>query len=328
MEHEAILHTLAQITTALGQLTQNQQQQQQSQNALAQALSNNANHQPQNHENAVSKALKGLKLPSFYGERDAEELDTWIFQMEGYFAAVPCTEEAQKVLLGGMMLRGQAATWWRDASQRPDTLPKDWTTFTTELKHVFMPVGRAKVARDKLAVARQRDNEPLTTYTTTMRRLFLAIPDINESEKLDRYVRGLLPHLRKEVVIQDPTTLEAAVNIAAKFEGLKKSNRQDVPVKPWHRHRETNDNGSGPMELGAMNKSYGNFNRNNSKRPTGTGFNASPCWNCGKADHAMTRCPDPIKHCNRCHRFGHDTEACPKPNQPGNGQRRRTPHRE
>lgn len=49
-----------------------------------------------------------------------------------------------------------------------------------------MPVNRERLARDRMANACQRERDNLATYTNYMRRLFMAIPDISEGEKLDR----------------------------------------------------------------------------------------------------------------------------------------------
>jgi hypothetical protein len=63
--------------------------------------------------------LKAIKPPEYAGEEDASELDTWTFRMETYFATVPVVADDQKLLLVGLVLKGQAATWWRDVSQKP-----------------------------------------------------------------------------------------------------------------------------------------------------------------------------------------------------------------
>ena len=48
----------------------------------------------------------------------------------------------------------------------------------------------------------------------------MAIPDISEGEKLDRYVRGQ-PMLRKEVIMRDPSSFDEAVGMAVRFDSLR-----------------------------------------------------------------------------------------------------------
>ena len=116
--------------------------------------------------NPLLKAIERVKLPVYSGERDIEELDTWIFQLERYFEAFPYTSEEQRIDLAGMQLRGQAATWWRDAFKRgTGRRPGTWATFTQELMAMFMPINREQLSRDRSANARQRDKDSLSLST-------------------------------------------------------------------------------------------------------------------------------------------------------------------
>jgi hypothetical protein len=120
-----------------------------------------------------------------------------------------------------MCLRGAAADWWRDlctSMQQPGT----WEQMKEALIKMFMPVSRSMQSRDRLADLKQRDRDSVTSYASYFRRLCLSIPDIHEGEKLDRFTRGLLPHLRREVIINRADTVEKAILIAAQHEGLRR----------------------------------------------------------------------------------------------------------
>jgi len=156
-----------------------------------------------------------------------------------------------------MQLGGQAATWWRDIRQQPfDLQPQDWNAFADELKRMFMPVNRVKLARDKLATIRQRDNETVAAYTTNIRRLLLTIPSLSEDDKVDRYIRGLQPYLRKETYLSDPATFEQAAQIAAKHESLRlsinTSNTGHWPNINYNHPVPASSHGPGRMELGSV----------------------------------------------------------------------------
>jgi len=207
--------------------------------------------------NPLLQALDKVKLPTYSGDTESDELDTWIFHMQEYFNANPGSTPAQQVRLAGMHLRGQAATWWRDLCQNtPEIQPQDFHTFAEEIKSMFLPVGRVKLARDKLATAKQRNSETLASYTSYMRRLFLTVPNLTEDDKLDRYIRGLQPHLRTATYLDEPTTFEAAAQIAAKHDSLRQSLFEPTtwqwPITSQHSRTSEDASGYQPMELGAI----------------------------------------------------------------------------
>jgi hypothetical protein len=122
----ALAQVVGQIANQLGQLGSMQAQQCAQHAALVQALHAQARAQVQAHVpvqapaahggNVLSQALKAIKLPEYCGEKDALDLDTWFFSMGEHFSTMPGITEDQKVLIAGLVLEGQAATWWRDLS--------------------------------------------------------------------------------------------------------------------------------------------------------------------------------------------------------------------
>ena len=48
-------------------------------------------------------------------------------------------------------------------------------------------------------------------YTVKMRELALQVPDSGDGELMERYVRGLKDHLRREVELHYPNSLEEAI---------------------------------------------------------------------------------------------------------------------
>lgn len=294
---QEVLAAFGQITTALrvqqttnGQLAE--QLAQLTQAATARATEGQGSAEG-SRSSAVPKLLSQLKPPSYAGEKDSDGLDTWVFQMNQYFDTTPGLSEKHKVLTAGLLLKGQAATWWRDVSQLP-TAPKSWGELTAALELMFMPVERSKLARDRLAEAKQRERDSLTAYTTYMRRLFLSIPSIADDEKLDRYVRGLLPHLRKEVMVRDPRTVEEAITYATRFDSLRRATGSSRVSSHWprsHSHEEPGD----PMELGYAEKSKGGYKGKGYGRDRPQKPKTDECFNCGELGHYARDCPKPKK---------------------------------
>jgi hypothetical protein len=233
--------------------------------------------------------LKDFKPPNYSGEKDAETLDTWAFQMALYFDLIPGLSEAQRVHLASLNLRGQAADWYRGLSIH-DQKPATWEALQEGLRSVFLPMTRDKLARDKLSRVRQRDNEGVSSYTSYIRRLFLAIPGISEDEKVDRYMRGLTPSIRKEVFIKEPTTFEEAARLAARYDALSNFGRR-------YSNHPPKSEGPTPMELGAVqNDGRGKFKQAKGKGGAKQGRGPADtserrCWACNEKGHYKKDCP-------------------------------------
>ena len=72
-----------------------------------------------------------------------------------------------------------------------------WQTFYDSLVQAFKPVNSKKIARNKIAGLKQTNS--VQKYNDEFRTLCRDIDDMNEAEKLDRYIRGLKPTVRDDV---------------------------------------------------------------------------------------------------------------------------------
>jgi len=226
------------------------------------------------------KIASGIKPPAYSGDKgEALELDTWLFQIEEYFKTVNLTDDEQKMRAAGLTLKGQAASWYRDAMSRASS-PKTWAQFSEAIRKMFMPIGREKYARQQLDRTYQRPQDSVATYTTFFKRLILAIGDgVSEDERLYRYVGGLRDHIQREVFMREPTSLEEASHIAVRYEALCKSYRSKERLPEM-----SSRNGPAPMELDAigMQKQFPN-------KPKGQGTKPD-CYYCGKTGHLARDC--------------------------------------
>ena len=119
--------------------------------------------------------------------------------------------------IAGMALRKEAKVWYHFA-RNPDSPNRvtTWKEFTTQLRDNFCPIDPIKVARDRIADLRQVSS--VRDYTSRFRQLTNIITNMSETEKLDRYVRGLKPRTRQEVDMKEPQTFIEAVKIAERID--------------------------------------------------------------------------------------------------------------
>jgi len=73
---------------------------------------------------------KNLKPPLYLGVKGSEDLDTWLFQVEQHFLTLEPISDTNKVRLAGLLLKGQAASWYRDTMQRNHTI-QTWAEFVS-----------------------------------------------------------------------------------------------------------------------------------------------------------------------------------------------------
>jgi hypothetical protein len=200
-----------------------------------------------------SKVALRLKEPDLFSGRTDENVRRWIFQVEQYFLATKETDSATKVAFVGTLLRGNAAAWWEyvvkenelHGSKETDC---PWTAFKEELVKQFRPINHEERARDKLAVVRQRTS--VSEYVSRFMAIIFDLPDITESEKIDRFFRGLKPRVKQYLLIkgkpksfyelmQDAERMDATIYYAQRL--------QDVGSQS--RHNEV-----APMELGSVQR--------------------------------------------------------------------------
>ena len=67
---------------------------------------------PATQDHAVTNLMKSIKLSDFHGERDSEELDTWLFAMDEYFSLSLTLNgnDALRMSAAGLHMKDQAAT--------------------------------------------------------------------------------------------------------------------------------------------------------------------------------------------------------------------------
>ena len=93
------------------------------------------------------------KPHSFNGNRDAKELDNYLWHMERYFEAIGLNDEVTKVRTATLYLLDIATLWWRRKfveMERGTCTIDTWADFKRELKKQFYPEDVEYMARKKI----------------------------------------------------------------------------------------------------------------------------------------------------------------------------------
>jgi hypothetical protein len=222
--------------------------------------------------------------------------------VEQYFRTLRVDDDTTRIEFTATLLKEHAALWYRLQCLRHDGHPyATWDEFRTALKQTFTPVNQEKRARDRLASLRQTTSAQ--RYIQEFTSLCLEISDLHSTEQLDRFVRGLKPHVRREVELRDPKTFDEATTIAERVDQISFAATRTKPIQG---SRPSTSSGPQPMELGAMRTV-----------PTVKKTRLTPeerqdlrqrkaCFYCRESGHMMADCPNKPKNFNK----------------PGNGQRR------
>jgi hypothetical protein len=247
-----------------------------------------------------SSLLKPKSPDAFSGMDRRMDVETWLFQVEKFFnVARAAASDVERIDYATLLFKDAALTWWRALSATNQT-PTTWLEFKDLLQKQFLPINSVRLARDRLAQLKQTG--PVRDYAFKMRLTFLEIPTMSEDEKLDRFIRGLKPHIRREVELRNPTQLETAVAQAEIVDA--NSMRVMGPGRhhfPARRSYAAVAGGPAPMDLDAMQ-------RRPRTPPTPKLRNQN-----GPRRQQLSRSNDQLNQlCYYCHEPGHRIAQCPQ----------------
>ncbi len=157
---------------------------------------------------SFSSALKPAKPSTFTGDRK-RNAQAWLWEMETYFEAVGLTDP-RRVLLAASQLRDDAVIWWKSISS--STPIRTWCEFKSAFLAQYQPVEGAETARMALDTLKQR--EQVSTYCNQFLAHRNHIPDMTVAEELFLFKKGLQEHIKTEVRMRQPKTLQQAMTVA------------------------------------------------------------------------------------------------------------------
>ena len=132
------------------------------------------------------------KPHTFSGQRDAKELDNFLWHMERYFEAITLTDEAMKVRIATLYLTDNATLWWRRRFleiEKGTCTIDTWADFKREIKKQFYPEDVEYLARKKIKYLKHTGS--IRDYVKEFSSLKLEAPGMNEKTLLFEFMDNL-----------------------------------------------------------------------------------------------------------------------------------------
>lgn len=175
------------------------------------------------------------------------ELSNWSFLAKQYLAITDLTKDPTGVYVISSRLQGHAASWFRSQCTTHSRNYIDPIKLIDDLVLAFRPTNAVEAARDSIAELKQ--TKSVLEYTKIFQELLLAIPDIHQSEILDKYKRGLKSKIKQQVKLQKCQDLNAMITVALAAENTT----QNPAYVSWDTSTPTSaPTTSVPMEIDAV----------------------------------------------------------------------------
>jgi hypothetical protein len=181
-------------------------------------------------------SLKPAKPSTFNGDRH-RNAQAWLWEMETYFEAINLVDP-QRVLLAASQLRDDSIIWWKSISNSTETPIQTWSQFKEAFLAQYQPVEGAETARMALDGLKQRG--PVSTYCNQFLNHRNHITRMTAEEELFLFKKGLQDHIRTEVRMRQPKTLQQAMSMAMQADIETRGQRQ----QSWQNRGNANYTGA------------------------------------------------------------------------------------
>ncbi|XP_061359504.1 uncharacterized protein LOC133303598 [Gastrolobium bilobum] len=158
----------------------------------------------------------------------------WIFCANRYFEFYQIPE-AERVLLASFNLDKPANSWFQGLFN--DGLIPNWAAFVIAVQRRF---GPSEFEDPAVCLANLKQNATVSDFQASFEVTASKVPGLSPTLKRALFVAGLKPHIRRQVLIQQPQDVHSAFSLAKIYEdnhtdastGLK-TQRQWTPRSPF-----------------------------------------------------------------------------------------------
>lgn len=242
--------------------------------------------------------LKPNKPEAYDGTRDYLLVNTWIYNVEQYLNLSQLSSQNvvvsdhNRIAFASSYLKKNAAVWWFNKVNSPES-PTTWDSFKNALTAEFIPEDHCRRARNCLRKIRQTSS--VEKYLAEFRNVVLMISDMNESEKVDRFLNGLKYQVKVEVMKNGVNSFEEcarmAVNVDSAIWGARMSQNG------FNTNHSTDRDGTTLMDIGNIN-SRNSSNASRGRR-TRNDKQKGAWFKCHKAGYRPWKCdPSRINNLN------------------------------
>ena len=171
--------------------------------------------QPSNGSSSFQPRVERPRLPppAFFDGK-ASALDEWVVELGQQFDWYASTE-SDKLRMAVAFLRGAARDWWTQLPVADKAMVTAWDALVAALRRRFQPVTTAELARNQLSKLAQGKSS-VHDYVSAYRRLIIALPNMEEGDKLFAFTRGLRTSIGTQLRIHGVRTVEAAIEMAVR----------------------------------------------------------------------------------------------------------------
>ncbi|GJV43264.1 reverse transcriptase domain-containing protein [Tanacetum coccineum] len=143
-------------------------------------------------------------------------LTRWIEKMESVFNISGCAIENQ-VKFATCTLLGAALTWWNGQIRTlgPEAYAMTWEGLKKKMTDKYCPLGEIQKLEIELWNLKVKGND-VPAYTKHFQKLTLICTKFcaNETEKINKYIRGLPDNIYGNVKSSKPKTLDETIKLA------------------------------------------------------------------------------------------------------------------
>ena len=256
-------------------------------------------------EGCTIEQFRKLGPPSFLGNPDPTEAESWIMQMEKIFDVIGCTE-VQKVSFASFMLKGVAKHWWR-STKKTVPLEEDeiltWTVFLDAFYEKYFPES----VRDEKEVEFMeliQGNKTVLQYEAKFTELSRFAPHIvaDDVRRAKKFQRGLRPSIR---------TRMAALRLKSYSEVVETAKVVEKECEDYQRIRNQNNKRPKTEGFHGGNEHNKPFKKKTTTEPETKMVQQviEVCQKCGKKHKGV--CYRESGACFKCGQMGHRIKDCP-----------------
>nr|GEU64174.1 putative reverse transcriptase domain-containing protein [Tanacetum cinerariifolium] len=180
-----------------------------------------------------------------------------------------------------------AWTWWNSQmiSLGPDAYSMTWEVLKKKMTDKYYPQGEIKKLEIELWNIKVKQNN-VSVYTERFQELTLICTKFvaGETEKIDKYVRGLPDNIYESVKASKPKTLDETIELANDLMDQKLRTYEERQSNNKRKADESFKNNHGHQQQTPKRQNV--TRRNNGVNPKGNG-----CFECGATWHFKRDCP-------------------------------------